>query len=91
METITGKYFKIISEAIPEAERNGINLDLYRISVHDEVGSKDGIKTHYFSVSFTDALAPEDSGRVGNPGKIPGFEVTLHPETLAVLGSHFIR
>jgi hypothetical protein len=89
-ETISGLGLKIIQAAVPEAEKRGVDLSKYRISVVEDQTVQDGKPTHFFVVSFIDQTASDKPG-VGNPGKLPGLEVKLDPNTLSVMKAYFIK
>ena len=89
---ITGKDYHAIQAAIPEAQKKNLDLNLYKIIVDEEKAIVDGKPGSSLVVLFIDLHAewPSAAHR-GNPGNIPGVEVTLDPDTLKVRSASFIR
>jgi hypothetical protein len=78
-ETISARSFRAIQAAIPEAERRGLNIDDYTITV-TQLGSD-------LVVLFLNPQHVRES--VGCPGPRPCLGVALDPRTFRVIRSSF--
>lgn len=87
---IPGKYIQIIQKAMPEFEKRNLDLKLYRVSVTEDNGTTDGKPNAWYAVTFIDINAPLKR-TPGNPGKIPGLEVTLDQKDLHIIKAGFIK
>jgi len=82
LEEISGRHFLAVRAALPELERQQLNVGHYLIRVVDNPTS--------FSVMFKNKDTPE-SWRGGSGGKWPDFSVSLSKDDLHVISSAFER
>jgi AMMECR1 domain-containing protein len=80
--SLLGKSVLYIKAALPEIERQKLDLNLYRVTVFEENNS--------VFVVLADKNASNDSVR-GSPGKIPAFQVELDRDSMQILKSSFVR
>jgi hypothetical protein len=80
-QSISGRQFLAIQAAIPELERNKLDVTGYQIAV-----SESG--TSVF-VTFDNPNRPQ--GYMGCWGKLPCFSVELGKDDLRIIRAHFVR
>lgn len=81
-ESVSGHALRFIQSALPEAQKVNLNLEMYKIYV---------VMNENPTVIFIDANATWPPKVRGNPGKIPGYEVTIDGKTYAVIKAAYIR
>jgi hypothetical protein len=85
METISAKNFLAIRAALPEFERQGLNIENYRITVL-ELPQSPALLT----VLFHDPSIPLGK-TVGSPGLRPDFSVEMDKNNFRIVRSYFNR
>ena len=80
-EIISAEGVRAIQAAMPEFEREGLDISKYRVEVV-RLGDT-------MAVLYIDRTAPVNSRVNGSPGTIPAFGVELRRDNFEVIRAHF--